>query len=270
MAEAEQQDAGPLVRVGRAASGAAATLTLCSPHNRNALSARLLRELHEGLAAAEADPAVRVVVLAAEGPVFCSGADLAERLAAAAEPATPAPEGPGLPEVLAALRGAGTPVVAVVGGHVRAGGIGLVAAADVALGAASATFAFTEVRVGVAPAIIAVAASRVMAARALARHTLTGEVFDAPAAAACGLLSEVVPDEALAARADEVVGAFGDGAPGAVAATKAFLDSVPGESFGADLARAAALSDRLFAGPDAVEGMAAFLEKRPPRWRVAT
>lgn len=257
----------PLVEVGRRAGGAVARLTLTSPHNRNALSRRLLAELAAGLADAGADGAVRAVVLAAEGRAFCSGADLAERLE---DPSGGTPPGqPTFAEVLTAIATSSVPVVAEVGAPVRAGGMGLVAACDLAVAAASATFAFTEVRVGVAPAVIAVPALRVMDPRRLARHALTGEVFGADEAARCGLVTEVVPDDELAGTVDALCRALLEAAPGAVSATKELLARLRGAPWDEAMAEAEAASERLFAGAEAAEGMAAFLAKRPPSWRSA-
>src|SRR2546429_7052802 len=127
------------------------TLTLDRPPTRNALSGTLIARLIELVAEAAADPAVRVVVLSHTGPVFCSGVDLAETGAARDTGELPAAR---LGELLAALWECPNPVVARVGGPARAGGLGLVAAADIAVCATDATFAFSEVRVGVVPAVI--------------------------------------------------------------------------------------------------------------------
>ena len=162
------------------------TLTLDSPGNRNALSARLLAQLEQALRDATSDPEVRAVVLTGAGTVFCSGADLSER-------GTAAPNR--MPAILTSIVESPVPVIARVNGHARAGGIGLIAAADMAVAAEAATFAFTEVRVGVAPAMILVPALRVVDHRFLARTTLTGERFSASEAAAAGLLTAVTPDE---------------------------------------------------------------------------
>ena len=163
------------------------TVTLDSPSNRNALSFRLLDELAAALGEAAADGTVRVVVLTGAGTVFCSGADLSERGSAAPNR---------MPEVLRTLAECPKPVIARVNGAARAGGLGLIAAADIAVAAEAATFAFTEVRVGVAPAMILVPLLRVFEPRFLALAVLTGEPYTAAEAAAAGLLSAVVPDEA--------------------------------------------------------------------------
>ena len=177
------------------------TVTLDSPTNRNALSSRLLNELAAALEEAADDRAVRMVVLTGAGTVFCSGADLSERGAAAPNR---------MPDILRTLVECPVPVIARVNGAARAGGLGLIAAADMAVAAEAATFGFSEVRVGVAPAMILVPALRVVEPRFLARAVLTGESFTAAEAAAAGLLSAVVPDEAAL---DEWVGAPGAGDP---------------------------------------------------------
>ncbi len=259
--EATGSTGDPLVRLSR--NGAVATVTLDSAHNRNALSRRLMAELATALGEVAADATVRAVVLTGTGPAFCAGADLSER---------GEPEGPdtSLPAVLRALSEMPKPVVARVNGHTRGGGIGLVAASDLAVAPSTATFAFSEVRVGVAPAMIAVPALAVMGRRAFTRYALTGEPFDAQSAEAAGLLTAVVDEESLDFWVDAVLGSLAKGSPVALAATKA----LPGALVGRDLldayAAMAALSAELFAGPDAVEGIAAFLEKRPPSWAAGT
>ncbi|HXY28721.1 MAG TPA: enoyl-CoA hydratase-related protein [Acidimicrobiales bacterium] len=234
------------------------TLTLDSPHNRNALSAALLDQLASALRAALDDPAVRAVVLTGSGSVFCSGADLSERGSAAPNR---------MPDILTTIVESPVPVMARVNGHARAGGIGLVAAADMAVAPAAATFAFTEVRVGVAPAMIMVPALSVMKRRVLAQMVLTGERFTAAEASAAGLLTAVVDDEPsldawVAARAE----ALRQAAPGALRATKQLLRALPAQGWSDAMEAAAAVSAQLFAGAEAAEGMQAFLEKRAPAW----
>jgi enoyl-CoA hydratase/carnithine racemase len=238
--------------------GAVRTLTLNSPHNRNALSSQLIEELSEGFRHATSDRAVRVIVLTATGNVFCSGADLSERAEFRSSK---------MEELLTLITSADVPVIARVNGHARAGGLGLVAASDLAVAASASTFAFTEVRVGVAPALILVPALTVAARRFLARTTLTGVPFSAAEAAEAGLLTAVVDDEgALTAWVDEAVDAILKSAPGAVAATKALLRTLPEATFAEGLAAAATRSAELFAGAEAAEGMDAFFAKRRPAW----
>jgi methylglutaconyl-CoA hydratase len=234
------------------------TVTLDSPSNRNALSSRLLDELATALREAATQSAVRVVVLTGSGTVFCSGADLSERGSGA----------PSLmPEILRMLVECPTPVIARVNGAARAGGLGLIAASDMAVAAEAATFGFSEVRVGVAPAMILVPALRVVEPRFLARAVLTGESFTAVEASAAGLLTAVVPDEASL---DEWVSArtraVRKGSPGAVRATKDLLRVLRTHGFDDGLEHAARRSAELFGGEEAAEGMAAFLEKRRPAW----
>ncbi len=239
--------------------GGVRTLTLDSPENRNALSARLLEELEQALRDATSDPEVRAVVITGAGTVFCSGADLSERGKAAPNR---------MPVILTMIVDSAVPVIARVNGHARAGGLGLVAAADMAVAPESSTFAFTEVRVGVAPAMILVPALRVMDRRFLARATLTGERFGASEAMAAGLLSAVTSDSDAAL--DEWVSAqttsIRQAAPGALQATKGLLRDLPRVEWGEGLAAASTLSAELFAGAEAAEGMEAFLQKRRPSW----
>ncbi len=234
------------------------TLTLDSPKNKSALSRQLLDELASGLAEAASDPLVRVIVVTGTGSVFCSGADLRER----ADGATNR-----LPEIFDTIRGAGPPVIAKVNGHARAGGLGLIAAADLAVAGAAANFAFSEVRVGVAPAMIMVPALAVCDHRFLARMMLSGERFSAVEAAQAGLLNAVADDAvALEQWCDSVITSILKSAPGAVAATKGLLRDLPGRAWTAALEDAQARSAALFSGTEATEGMAAFLEKRLPSW----
>jgi enoyl-CoA hydratase/carnithine racemase len=234
------------------------TLTLDSPANRNALSERLLAQLEQALRDATTHPDVRAVVLTGAGTVFCSGADLSER-------GTAAPNR--MPAILTSIVESTVPVIVRVNGHARAGGLGLIAAADMAVAAEPATFAFTEVRVGVAPAMILVPALRVVDRRFLVRSTLTGERFSASEAAAAGLLTAVTPDEAaLDAWVAAQTLALRQAAPGAVRATKALLRSLSAASWPDGLAAAATMSAELFAGAEAAEGMEAFLQKRRPSW----
>ena len=241
-----------------------ATLTLDSQPNRNALSPQLMSELAAGLAAAVADNAVRVIVLTHAGRVFCSGADLKATAAATGAGDMPIAS---VPTLLTALAESPKPVVAQVGGPARAGGIGLIAACDVALAGRSASFAFTEVRLGVVPAVISVPVLPRLLPRAALELCLTGETFDADRAAEIGLLNRVVadPDAELARLTRLLAGCE----PKALAATKAMLRRDRSRlSMAADLAAMSALSAEHFASAEAAEGIAAFRQKRPPAWAV--
>lgn len=250
-----------------AVGGGVATLTLDSPANRNALSRQLMGELAAGLRSALDDPGVRVVVLSHAGPVFCSGMDL--KATARAPGAGDAPV-TAFPDILSTIWTSPKPVLARVGGPARAGGIGLVAACDVAVAGQAATFAFTEVRIGVVPAVISVPVLPRLAPRAAHELFLTGEVFGAERAAEIGLVNSAVADEELDTEVDRYVDMLVRGAPGALAATKAMLRRPAAESMAADFAAMAALSAEHFAGEEGREGMAAFAEKRPAAWVPAS
>jgi methylglutaconyl-CoA hydratase len=242
--------------------GGVATITLDSPANRNALSAQLRRELRDLLAATAVDERIRVVVLSHTGPVFCAGMDLKESRGAGASD-----QGVNeFPQILELIWTHPKPVVGRLAGPARAGGVGIVAACDIAVAAEEISFAFTEVRIGVVPAVISVTVLPRLLPRAAHELFLTGETFDARRAVAVGLLNSAVPSERL----DEEVRRYTDllvlGAPSALAATKAMLRRGPAASMAEDFAAMLALSARHFAGPEGQEGIRAFAEKRPPSW----
>jgi methylglutaconyl-CoA hydratase len=239
------------------------TVTLDSPANRNALSTPLMRQLLAALAVAVADPAVRVVVLSHTGPVFCSGADLKETAAAYESGRVPVEM---LGDVLAAVWEFPKPVVARVAGPARAGGLGLIAAADIAVCAEPVTFAFTEVRLGVIPAVISATVLPRLAPRAAAELYLTGDTFDGRRAAEIGLVTTAVPADALDATVSRFCDALVRGGPLALAGTKQLLRRHPAESVRADLAELGARSAGYFRSDEGREGVAAFREKRPARW----
>lgn len=236
-----------------------ATITLDSQHNRNALSRQLLADLHRSLDEAEAADA-RAIVLTHRGPAFCAGADLKERAAAGSAPADSTP----FVGALERLMDAACPTIAVVNGAVRAGGIGLMASCDLVVVHESTTFALTEVRIGVAPAIIAVPILRRVAPSRIAAAMLTGEPFDAESARQMGLVTHVSND--VVSTVDDLCDGILFGAPAAVAATKRVLHTVATMERDAAFAAMATLSNEMFNGPDAAEGMAAFAEKRLPNW----
>ena len=236
-----------------------ATITLDSPHNRNALSAQLRQELAGHLDTAFADDAVRVIVLTHAGPVFCSGMDLKEASGGALA-------GQEFPRILESIWSSPKPVVARLAGPARAGGLGLVAAADIAVAADTVSFAFTEVRIGVVPAVISVTVLPRLLPRAANELFLTGETFDATRAVEIGLLNTAVPAEQLEDEVRRYTDMLALGAPNALAATKEMLRAKRPDSMQQDLAEMLELSGRHFASDEGKEGMAAFLEKRKPSW----
>lgn len=241
---------------------AVATITLDSPANRNALSRRLRRELLARLDSALTDDAVRVIVLSHTGPVFCAGMDLTESRGASAQD-----QGVNeFPRILETLWTSPKPVIARLAGPARAGGVGIVAACDIAVAAQDATFAFTEVRLGLVPAVISVTVLPRLLPRAAHELFLTGEVFDAVRAVAIGLVNTAVPADGLDAEVARYAQALRLGAPGALEATKKLLRAPRTGPMGAQFAEMLVLSAAFFAGTEGQEGMRAFVEKRPPAW----
>lgn len=246
---------GPLVR-----------LTLDSPHNRNALSTALVGELHEGLRRAADNPAARAVVLGHTGNTFCAGADLSESTGVrSADPqAAAADRAHGLAALLRAIVECPLPVIGAIDGHVRAGGMGLVGACDIVVAGPRSTFALTEARIGVAPAIISLTLLPKLAPRAAARYYLTGETFDAVRAEAIGLVTIAADDVRFAV--DEIAADLAKASPQGLAASKALTTAAVLAGFDRDGHSLAEESARLFVSEEAREGMLSFLEKRPPRW----
>ncbi|WP_037733030.1 enoyl-CoA hydratase family protein [Streptomyces megasporus] len=246
--------------VRRSTERGVTTLTLDSPHNRNALSTRLVGELYARLEDAEGDPDTRVVLLAHTGGTFCAGADLGE--ASAADGPTDAPLA--LARLLRTIVAFPKPVVARITGHVRAGGTGLAGACDIAVAGPGATFAFTEARIGVAPAVISMPLLPRLDPRAAGRYYLTGERFDAAEAARIGLVTAAADDvdETLA----PILDGLRRGSPQGLAASKRLVTAEVLRVFDRDTGSLAELSARLFASDEAREGVSAFLERRDPGW----
>lgn len=237
-----------------------ATLTLDSPANRNALSSQLVGELGAHLGDIAEDDAVRAVVLAHTGTTFCAGADLAE----STREGGPAQGTQRLVALLRQIVELPKPVVAKVEGNVRAGGLGLVAACDITVAGLTSSFALTEARLGLAPAIISLTVLPRLTDRSASRYFLTGDRFDAVEAERIGLVTVAAadPDETLATLADS----FRKCSPQGLAASKRLTTSALLASFDSDAVRLGDLSADLFSSADAQEGIASFLERRPPRW----
>jgi methylglutaconyl-CoA hydratase len=242
--------------------GGVATITLDSPANRNALSAQLRRELLAHLETAIDTPEARVIVLSHTGPVFCAGMDLKE--AAGADAATQGVNE--FPRILSALWHSPTPVVARLAGTARAGGVGIVAACDLAVAADDVRFAFSEVRIGVVPAVISVPVLPRLSARAAHELMLTGEPFDAARAATIGLITRAVPADQLDAEVAATCDRLALGGPKALAATKQVLLNAHGTDMEAAFDAMLELSAEHFASEEGQEGIRAFAEKRSPNW----
>ncbi|MGW7405358.1 enoyl-CoA hydratase family protein [Streptomyces sp. NPDC054833] len=239
--------------IGRTRARGIETLSLDSADTRNALSAALVGELADALSECAKDGDVRAVVLTHSGNTFCAGADLRD---------PPHPDA--LVGVLRQIVELPKPVVARVTGHVRAGGLGLLAACDIAAASAASSFAFTEVRIGVAPAVISLPVIPRADPRALARYYLTGERFDAAEAARIGLVTAAGDD--VDAVLEPILDGLRRSSPQGLAETKQLLTARVLEGFDRDAADLTALSARLFSSAQAREGMTAFLERRDPSW----
>lgn len=234
-----------------------ATITLDSEHNRNALSRQLVTELVAHLRAADADDTARAVLVRSAGTVFCSGADLSE--AAADGMVEGAKALIALQRLIATLS---KPVVVEIGGPVRAGGLGIVGAADLVVAAESVTFALTEVRLALAPAAISASLVPRMTARAASELFLTARTFDAVEAVGHGLVSRAVPDVELQAEVARSLADLVKGYPQGLRETKKLLnhDLVARiDALGDDLAE---LSGRLFGSDEARAAMTAFLQRK--------
>ena len=243
--------------------GDAGWITLDSPENRNALSAPLVEELGTHLRTAMGDTAVRAIVLTGNGPAFCAGADLKNRgdaIAPGSDKANP------FVEILRLMWDGPKPVIVAVNGHTFGGGIGLVAAADIAVSIESAKFSFSEVRLGLIPAMISVVVLPKIGSSQAMRLFLTGERFTAAAARDYGLLHRVVTADTLIEAVQEEVDAIAAGGPLAVAEAKKLICTVAQLPMDEAFAYAEEKINLMFRSEEAAEGMAAFVGKRKPEW----
>ena len=246
-----------------------ARITLVRPEVHNAFDDAMIAELSAALDAVAAGSEVRVVQLAAEGASFSAGADLGwmRRMAGFSEAENRA-DAEKLARLLHKLASLPKPTIAVVQGSAFGGGVGLVAACDIALAAEGARFALTEVKLGLVPAVISPYVVGAIGARWARRLFLTAERIDAALALSIGLVHEVLSAERLTARADELAAMLREGAPKAQAESKRLVSQVAGEA--ADeflIAHTSELIARIRASVEGREGIAAFLEKRKPNWR---
>jgi methylglutaconyl-CoA hydratase len=256
-----------IVREHVAADGVA-TLQLNRPEVHNAFDDQLIAQLTQRLRALDADPQVRVVVLAAEGKSFSAGADLnwMKRMAAYTE-AENLRDAIGLAELMHTLRGLGKPTIARVQGPAYGGGVGLVACCDLAIGTPAAAFSLTEVRLGLIPSVISPYVIAAIGERHARRYFLTAERFDAAEAVRIGLLHAVVDAGQLDAAVSGIVAQLLKGGPAAQAAAKGLIGAVVNRPVDrAVVEDTAERIARIRVTPEGREGIAAFLEKRAPAW----
>ncbi len=245
------------------------TITLNRPENRNALSAELVEGLESQLDAALADPAVHVIVLTGRGTVFCAGADLKERRTVST--GTDGDDLPAFVRVFEKIQASPKVVVGRLQGPALAGGLGLASVCDLTIAVDTAMFGFTEIRLGLTPAIISVVCLPKLSVADAAELFLTGERISAARAVEVGLINRAVPADQLDVALGELLSKLRLGGPNALGFTKALLRRVP-QIQGQRVAfvEMAALSASLFASEEGIEGMTAFAQKRPPRWAVPT
>ncbi len=241
-------------------AGGVGRLTMDQPASRNALTPALLNGLGDGLAKAVADHEVRAILLTNTSPAFCAGADLSAGSGPGVEPRID------LAGVLSAILDSPKPVLARIAGHCMGGGVGLAAACDLSVATDGVRFGFTEVRIGVAPAIISVVCLTKLKRADALELFLTGERISAARAVEVGLITSVVAEQELDAAVSELLAKVLAGGPGALAAAKQLVIDGPGSDRSAAFTRATRISEALFASAEAAEGMAAFREKRKPTW----
>lgn len=251
-----------------AVKSAVATVTLARPGVHNAFDETLIARLAAIFAALDADPAVRAVILAGEGRSFCAGADLEwmRRMADFGD-AENVGDARALAAMLHALYRLSKPTIARVHGAAFGGGVGLIAACDIAIGVETAQFAFSEARLGLIPATIAPYVIEAIGARAARRYFVTAERFAAADAVRIGLLHEVVAASCLDARIAEVVAFVMEAGPAAQRESKKLIRDVAGRPIDAEVITTTArrIAD-VRASPEGREGIAAFLARRKPGW----
>ncbi len=239
-----------------------AWIKLNRPEKRNALSAMLITEVYDHIVVANEDDAVRCIVITGNGPGFCSGADLKDDrgLPAGRDRAV------GYPELLSTIQDNPKPVIAAINGPAFAGGLGLVGACDIAVTVESAQFSFSEVRIGVIPAVISVVCLPKLGTHHGMKLFLTGERFDGRQAVDMGLVHRAVANTDLESAVQEEIDMIRLGGPNAVIECKKLVRKVPLLSREEGFELTAPWSAQMFGSDEASEGMAAFREKRNASW----
>jgi methylglutaconyl-CoA hydratase len=260
---------GATVRITR--DGSVVRLTLSRPEVRNAFNAELIGDLHDAFArlSGEAPETLRAVVLAGDGPAFCSGADIAwMRASLALSLEHNEADARRMAEMLDVVDACPVPVIARVHGAALGGGMGLCAVADVVLAAADTVFGFTETKLGILPAVISPFVMARIGEGQLRALFPTGERFDAERAQRIGLVHEVLADSAaLDARVNAVVDELLSAGPTAARAAKAVIRDQRGLEAGVRRSLTVSAIARQRVSPEGQEGLTAFLEKRPPSWQ---
>jgi methylglutaconyl-CoA hydratase len=251
-----------------ATANAVAAVRLNRPERHNALDEQLIGELHQAIDRLAEDSAVRIIVIGSEGPSFCAGADLAwMKRAAALDAQANYEDAHQLAALLFAIATCPKPVVARVQGAAYGGGVGLICACDIAIGVTGASFALTEVRLGLAAATISPYILGAIGARRARRLVLTGERFDAAQAKEYGILHEVVTADALDSELGRIIKGLLAGGPRAQAVVKDLILRIDGEPLSRELINDSAHQlAEIRASEEGREGVAAFLEKRKPNW----
>ena len=247
--------------------GAIVTITLNRPEKRNAISSEMIEELLSALSAAEADSALRVVILTGAGKAFCSGMDLEtlqaiskqtgdENLADSRQTA----------RLFHRLYSFPKPLITAVNGPAIAGGCGIATFSDITLAVPDAKFGYTEVRIGFIPALVSVLVRRQLGEKHARELLLTGKIIDAAEGFRLGMVTEIVPAENLLARANEVASKFLEASPTSLRRAKRLLVQYNEKEVGQEIEMAIQENAAIRATEDFREGLASFLEKRHPKW----
>ena len=249
-------------------SGGVARVTLDRPQIRNAFDDALISALTSALRELDADEGVRAVVLAGNGPAFCAGGDLnwMKRMAGYGYGEN-LQDAQALADLMKTLDRMRKPTIARVHGPAYAGGVGLVAACDIAIGVPEAKFCLSEAKLGLSPATISPYVVRAMGERMARRYFLTAEVFDAAEAQRIGLLTAVSPSEKLDGEIEEILQHLMQSGPQALVKIKELIRAVAsGPVDDAMIADTAKRIAEIRVSPEGREGVASFLEKRKPSW----
>ena len=247
--------------------GPVARVALARPEVRNAFDDVLVAELSRVFGQLSADPGTRVVGLSGEGPVFCAGADVNwMRKAGGYSEAENEADAAKMSMMLRAIDACGKPVVALAHGAAIGGGVGLVAAADIAIAAEGTVFALSEVKLGILPSVISPYVLRAIGERHARNVFLTGDRFDAGEAHRIGLVHRVVAAEDLAAAGERMVATLLTSGPEAVVVAKRLIEMVAGKKVDEVMPLTVLTIAERRASAEAKEGLTAFLEKRSPSW----